>query len=391
MVSALRDAGALALAPRRARLDALTGIRPLASLAVFFFHFGRPLLAGQPSWLRSLLGSGFVAVSFFYVLSGFVLTLGQRRQLLDGALDARRFVTRRISRLVPTAWLALALLLPLALHAPWGRATGAFPSASSSSLLLTGLLHLLLLQAWAPSLALTWNLPAWSVSVELAFYLAFPRLAGALTSRSRRTRWIALGAAWAAGLALALGYHALAPDGGAIGPDSDAPGIDLLKFFPLARLPEFAFGVALGTLAPSSGSWRCPRALGPAALAVVAVVLSQAHRLPYALLHNALLLPAFGAILVAVASARGLVARVLSSAPLVRLGRAGYAFYLLQMPLMYLVLALTDAGLVRWSGAGFFVRFLLLVLVAALVVQRFVEAPLQRRLQSWLEGAGAKG
>src|SRR5262249_42785079 len=142
---------------------------PFASFAVFFFHFGRPLVTGAPAPLRAIASSGFVAVSFFYVLSGFVLTLASRRALTAGTLHRRRFFVRRAARVIPTALLALALLLPLALHPAWGRATGAFP-AGGPSVALTGILHVLLLQAWIPSLTLTWNLPAWSVSVELAFY-----------------------------------------------------------------------------------------------------------------------------------------------------------------------------------------------------------------------------
>jgi peptidoglycan/LPS O-acetylase OafA/YrhL len=381
----MRSIDSASPAPRSAaprRLDALTGIRPFASFAVFFFHFGRPLVAGAPPWLRSLTGSGFVAVSFFYVLSGFVLTLGHRAQFADGRFDGRRFFLRRAARLLPAAWLALALLVPLALHRAWGEATGAFPAGTP--LVLPFLLHLGLVQAWLPPLALRWNLPAWSVSVELAFYLVFPLMARALFAASRRARIVTLAAAWAASLALTLAYVLYRPDGVDVGPDSEAFFLDALKFWPPARLPEFVFGVALGALYTPGG--RCPRALAPLSLASLVAILAAAHRLPYPLLHNALLLPVFGGLLVATAAAHGVVARALSWRPLVALGRTGYAFYIVQMPLMHLVLLGNQAGLPAWSGAGFFVRFLVLVLAVALLVRRFVEAPLQPRLEAWLVG-----
>jgi peptidoglycan/LPS O-acetylase OafA/YrhL len=242
-------------------------------------------------------------------------------------------------------------------------------------------LHASFLQAWIPSLALTWNLPAWSVSVELAFYFVFPAIARALLRGSPRARIAALIGAWAASLAISVGYTLLQPDHRAVGPDTAAPFLDALKFWPPARLPEFVFGVALGTLYRSS--WRVPRALGPLAVATLAVALA-AHRVPYPVLHNSLLLPAFGAILVAVAAARGPLRRALSCAPLVQLGRSGYAIYILQMPLMYLVLLATHAGAVEWHGAGFMVRFTILVVATAVLVQRFVERPLQPRLEAWL-------
>jgi peptidoglycan/LPS O-acetylase OafA/YrhL len=362
------------------RLDALTGIRPFASFAVFFFHFGRPLVAAAPGPLRAAASSGFVAVSFFYVLSGFVLTIGTRRQLLDGGFVHRRFLARRVARVLPAAFVALVLLAPLALYAPWGRATGAFP-ADGPNPWLTLLLHATFLEAWFPSLALTWNLPAWSVSVELAFYLVFPLLARQLLSRSPRVRWTVAGLAWLASLTLTIAYVLVNPDGRVIGPDSEAFFINALKFWPPARLPELLFGVALGAL--YSSSWRVPRWLGPVALAFI-VVVPATQLVPYPVLHNAALLPAFGALLIAVAAARGRVARALSHPLLVQLGRSGYAIYILQMPLMYVVMLATSAGLIDWRGATFFACFATLVLVVALAVRRWVETPLQARLERLL-------
>jgi peptidoglycan/LPS O-acetylase OafA/YrhL len=363
-----------------ARSDALTGIRPFASFAVFFFHFGRPLVAAAPRPLRDLAGSGFVAVSFFYVLSGFVLTLAYRDQARDGRFASRRFFARRLARVWPAALFALLMLLPLFVHRPWGRATGAFPDGGPSPL-VTGLLHLTLLQAWLPSLALSWNLPAWSVSVELAFYVVFPWLLRALLVRSSRARLTLLVLAWLSSLALPLAYVIVQPDGVVAGPDTAAPWLDALKFWPPARLPELVFGVALASL--YSPSWRVPRATG--LLALVAIALACASgRVPYPLLHNGALLPAFGALLVAVAHARGATARLLSQRWLVALGRCGYAIYIVQMPLMHWVLTATRYGLIDWRGGTFFACFGALVLATAIGVHQLVERPLQPRLERLL-------
>jgi peptidoglycan/LPS O-acetylase OafA/YrhL len=369
-----------ARAPSPARLDALTGIRPFASFAVFFFHFGRPLVAGAPAPLRAAASSGFVAVSFFYVLSGFVLTLGTRRQFADGSFTHGRFLARRIARVVPAAFLALALISPLALHAAWGQATGAFP-VDGPNRWLTLLLHATFLEAWFPSLALTWNLPAWSVSVELAFYLVFPLIARFVLLRPPRVRLTVAALAWIASLGITLAYVLLDPDQRAIGPDSEARFINALKFWPPARLPEFVFGVALGAL--YSQTWRVPRWLGPLALGLI-VAVPASRLVPYPILHNAALMPAFGALLIAVAAARGRIAHALSHPLLVHLGRSGYAIYILQMPLMYLVMLATSAGIIDWRGASFFFFFGTLCLATALVARRLVETPLQTRLETLL-------
>ncbi len=350
------------------RIDALTGLRPFASFYVFFFHFGRPLTATWPAWLRSLAGSGYVGVSFFYVLSGFVLALSYGARIASGQFSHRRFLARRLSRLGPAYLFALALLLPLALRSDGGVRTSA----------LGGVLQVVMLQAWWPPVALSWNLPAWSVSVELALYLTLPALIRVLARASIRQRVGALALAWIASLVIAGGYAWLAPDG-AVGPDSDAFWLGFVKFWPPARLPELAFGVTLGLLYERDR--RAPAWLGPVALAAIVALLAIAERLPFALVHNALLVPCFGALVWSVASARGIVARLLGARPLYRLGRASYAVYILQMPLMYLVLA----AKLPLAGARFVVVFAALVYGAGLAFHFLVEQRLFARPRRGIE------
>ena len=66
------------------RLAALTGLRFVAALGVLLLHQGRPLLAGAPAWAEAIRAGGYVWVSLFYVLSGFVLGRAHPAPL-DGA------------------------------------------------------------------------------------------------------------------------------------------------------------------------------------------------------------------------------------------------------------------------------------------------------------------
>src|ERR1700710_2004563 len=81
-------AGQAPVAAHRPRLPSLTGLRFLAALFVFGFHitlsasptppnhpinpFANPRLATDLEWLFGK--AGYLGVSFFFVLSGFVLT-----------------------------------------------------------------------------------------------------------------------------------------------------------------------------------------------------------------------------------------------------------------------------------------------------------------------------
>src|SRR5262249_2877162 len=154
------------------------------------------------------------------VLSGFVLAMSYGPRIARGDFSHRRFLARRLSRLLPAYLVALALLVPLAMR----------PELGVRASVPGGILQLLMLQAGWPPLALTWNLPAWSISVELALYLALPWLVRAIVRLSPRGRVIVLAVAWAASLALTGVYSALRPDG-AVGPDTNALFIDFVKFW----------------------------------------------------------------------------------------------------------------------------------------------------------------
>ena len=381
------------MALRPTALPALTGIRPFASLLVFGFHFCRPVVSDGPAWLRSLVGAGFVAVSFFFVLSGFILAVSHRERLLDQrhALDRRRFLLRRVARIYPAYLFALVLLLPFALYTPWGASTGAFPPAAAGSKLGAGLLHLTMTQAWWPPLTLSWNLPGWSVSVEIGCYLAFLLLAGRIARCARRERWLLAGGLWLTSLALTIAYTQLAPEAATVDADTSAPFINFVKLWPPCRVPEFLFGVTLGLLwadrtdlGDRSGR-AAPRGSGVVALGALLLALTHARALPYAVLHNALLLPVFGALLWAVACARGRVARLLGSAPMVAVGKSTYGLYILQMPLMYWLLLASQKAGVSLGGMRFLAVFVPLVIALTFLVRVTVERHGRRLLTGWLE------
>ena len=71
-----------------ARLDALTGLRCFAAINIVLFHFSNPLWFG---WLAPVVNAGYVSVSYFILLSGFVLGYNYNARARAGELDRRRF------------------------------------------------------------------------------------------------------------------------------------------------------------------------------------------------------------------------------------------------------------------------------------------------------------
>jgi peptidoglycan/LPS O-acetylase OafA/YrhL len=119
------------------------------------------------------LGNGYLAVGFFFMLSGFVLAHAHFKQLADGTFEYAHFLKRRFSRIYPLHFLVtvaygslylLTLRLGIAINNPENFTWSAF---FSNVFLLRGL-NLIG--------RLTFNGPAWYVSSQWHLYLLFPLL-----------------------------------------------------------------------------------------------------------------------------------------------------------------------------------------------------------------------
>ena len=380
-------------AGKPARVGALTGARALAGVYILLLHFGAPLFAHAPAPLETLRQAGYVATSFFLLLSGFVLTFVYGPRLVDGRLDTRGFFAQRIARLYPSYALALVAMLPLALVHGWGDATAAFGDASVKAKLATGVAHATMLHAWVPRLVTSWNVPDWCVSVEMFFYVTFPLVAPALLRLSPRRLVAVFAAAWATSLALSVGYTLARPDGFVADAASQGFFINLYKFCPLVRWPEFVCGVALGALYQRLPAGRRGERLAtPLLVAVVAVggaVLLASRHIPYTLLHDGTLVPLYAALVWSLSCGRGPLHRALAWRPLTTLGNAGYTLYVLQVPVSMWLLLATGRTAADLHAPLFAAGFVALMLPLAVVVQRVFEQPAQAWLRAFLDGKRA--
>lgn len=142
------------------RIDSLTSLRAFAAAALLYFHQMRIVVPvdSNPSFA--------LGVSFFFVLSGFILYVNY------GAIPqdrVRRFALARFARLYPVH-IATFLIFAL-IFAPT-----IFLQSDFYGLLA---INAALIHAWIPKVYynLSMNTVSWSVSTELGFYLAFPFLA----------------------------------------------------------------------------------------------------------------------------------------------------------------------------------------------------------------------
>ncbi len=153
-----------AAAPRKTRLDGLQWGRALAALLVVACHAIVHPLPDLPAFAVYL---GDVGVSIFFVISGFIMVTTTGR----GGFDPWLFIRRRIVRVVPLYYLALAVVVGFALFLPSLMKSTQFD-----------LPHLLFSMAFIPTYAPDTGaiLPlyklGWTLNFEMFFYAVFAAL-----------------------------------------------------------------------------------------------------------------------------------------------------------------------------------------------------------------------
>ncbi|MFF8313459.1 acyltransferase family protein [Streptomyces lydicus] len=303
--------------PSNPNLRSLTGLRFVAMLPVFLTHaaFEGVFSDAKASWgfLDAMGNTGYVAVSFFFVLSGFVITWSYRP-----TDTPRKFWRRRFFRVFPNhlATYVLALVLITSV----GLSVGLLPSVT----------QLFLVQSWVPDPAFTdtGNSVSWSLAVDVVFYALFPVLLVLVNKIAPARLWYWVGAAVVGVAAVpAIALTAL-PDT----PQMPLGGVSVSQywfayFFPLFRLLECLLGMLMARIV-LSGKWiRLP--VLPAALLVVAAYWA-AQQVPYLFRLSAVtVLPVAlltAACAVADADGRG---TPFSGKVMVWFGELSFAFYLL--------------------------------------------------------------
>jgi peptidoglycan/LPS O-acetylase OafA/YrhL len=365
--------------PLRPKIPALTSLRFFAALHVLLFHTRAMGAVFGPLWFQRLSSIGYTGVSLFFVLSGFILVYTYSGR----SVTPQKFWSARFARVYPAYAFALLLTLPIFLYSvthfrEMGLPFGAFQASHAK---IAAGLEILLLQSWVPPAALSWNAVGWSLSVEAFFYLLFPFLLTRFERLSKTQLFFTIALCWIVSNAISGSYVWFRPDG-VVNPDANVytSWMNLVKFFPLARLPEFLMGMSAGILFLRSS--RSPRLAAPLVLGgaiAVALVSAFSNRLPYAVIHTALLSPAFVAIVYGIAL-RPKWATILEFKLPVLLGDSSYSMYLIHASFVF-PLFHTSTGTVRNANFSGLALCLGIVLLFSMLIYRFIEEPARRKLR----------
>lgn len=357
---------------------ALDGLRALALVGIVAYHAGIDLLPG-----------GFLGVSSFFTLSGFLITtLLLQEQRGAGRIDLMAFWGRRMRRLLPALLVVVAVV---------GLTTPLWADSSQVARLgADGVASIFYVANWwfiaeGDSYGALFQSPSplrhvWSLAVEEQFYFLFPPVFVALLAVARH-RFLLPAVALATAAAAVL--PAVLHDAGR--------SVDRLYFGTDTRLAELMVGVLLATWWSRSGA-RTPRSstgltvAGVASLAALGWMWATAGATDTWLYRGGFTLHAglTAVVIMAALAEGGPIRRAFSIRPAVRLGVLSYGAYLIHWPIVL--------WLQQTTGVGPYLRFglvLALTIPLAALSYRFVEQPVrqlapdQRRRSLALFPAGA--
>lgn len=227
----------------------LTSVRFFAAFIVVCYHYKKELTPHLPTVLGNIVNHGYVGVSFFFLLSGFILGANYYQRMLDRQVSKRDFWWARFSRIYPVYLLSILIFLPRFLLPV---ASDPFPEQAiyaHAHPIQTVSVSLFLLQTFATPAGSFLNSPTWSISTEVFFYLFLPFLIPAISKI--RSNWLfqsIVGLFLLAGVGPYL-YHGhifsegLSRLGVDYNRDLDNYLNQLVRMSFLTRLPEFLIGV----------------------------------------------------------------------------------------------------------------------------------------------------
>lgn len=392
------EAKSSAVRQDRPALPSLTGARWWAAFAVFVLHalVFLPVYPFQKSEMFRQIHAaipmqlGAAGVTFFFVLSGFIIYWSVRP-----GMSVRAFYRRRVLKIYPTHLLAAVAFMVVA-SVPLSRVIVWVP-------------NLFLVHTWVPKWTTLGglNVPSWSLAAEVLFYACFPLVLPLIQRIPTRHLLLASGLLFLGIAALHTGYFLWAdgPKGIAnafaprLVPGNTSPYYELhaspawfvqpnipvspsywLSYtFPLSRLPEFFLGVLAARMV-LEGRWRNTSLTLP--LLSLAAAYAATWVVPVNYKMSVLLLVPMTAVVATMATRDLAGIRGLNAHPrMVWLGNVSFAFYLIQFPVMVVItrylIGGKEFGILGW--AGFALLSLVVATTIAAALYHWIDLPIMRR------------
>jgi len=339
----------------KTNIDSLTATRAFAALLVVAFHFAH--VHTGISYIDRFFKNGNLAVSYFFVLSGYIMYLSYT----DNYRSYKNFIQRRIARILPLYWIALIMSTMLVIYSiiiglpPNYNLTYAFLSNATFT------------QVCIDKYIFTLNTPGWSLCVEMSFYLLFPFLLQFQKSRNKLFIWFTV----IIYLASAIIHQLLADIFLKTG------RLEAIGYYkPYLHFNQFLIGMLAAQL--FNKSVKNYSFLPVISLSVILLFMCTDFGISA---HDGLLAPVFALFIGSIAASDPSFLKI---RPLIFLGEISYGIYILQRP----VHNYFDLIYFKFSNnqtVGFIIYVFLLIAISALFYY-IVEIPGKR----WINNLGNK-
>ena len=355
----------------RAEIKALTSLRGLAAMAVVLQHFCATAQLNASGWIPSIVPHGYMAVDFFFILSGFIMCYTYLAGFETLGLRAYGpFLWKRVARIFPLGIAVTVLIVICGQLASIVDLTWLFYTVKGDGGLGTMIaINLLHLQGFLPDYSL--NDPSWSVSVELGAYLLFPIL---IYLMFRATQWVTL-IYTVIGIGILLRLSSFDPAGGMAyrWPPYDFARCVIEFGFGMLVYRAYASTSRLHVVGDDRWTWVI------AGLAVAALVARS----------DLAAVAVFPFLVLAFALNQGRAGRVLSHSWLHYLGVISFSIYLVHNmfrgPEIWLARYFHPAPLPPWMALSFAVVASLSILPIAALAYHGIERPGRNALNSMVK------
>lgn len=329
---------------RKPQLNALTSARFFAAIYVVFIHYiakigGHPPAAFRET-ARIVAGTGPIPVSFFFVLSGFILSYNYVSPGIKIWVSNADFWRARFVRVYPIYLIAFLLFLPFAVT----KAMSIEGTALTRVGFLLGVacINLFMLQSWTP-FAVFWNAPAWSLSVEALFYALFPFLAPFVFRRKLTSNLLFTAGMWILSL---IGVFV-----------SERNRAKSLHWFfnsdyhPLIWIVTFLIGIVTAQVFLQNRSSRFEgESIAPLVVIGASLTILWVSPLGFAPYLPLAMAPLLGVTIYALSIDTGRLYDFLSRRSMQLLGKASYSLYLIHVPLWNYLIPVSNHVFLKLTG-----------------------------------------
>lgn len=345
-------------------IKGLTSLRFFAALAVVVMHFliEFPIVTSG----EGLVGRLYLAVDFFFILSGFILTHTYVASIEAGTFSPYNFYIKRLARIYPVHFVTF-LAAALATCATIFFLGVFYDRGDSFACFLRGVL---LIHAWGFNNDLCFNGPSWSISAEWFAYLLFPLLVPEILRRG-------------AGLSAILSVILLTALCYLLYISGAKPFTQLTTIGILRIVPEFTLGAALYLIGrKTSLKYASGKSLAAVILAIFLFLVSH--------VPDAFIVLLFAAVIVIVAEqARNNTPSILNKPLLIYWGEASYSLYMIHLVLwkamvVPVLMRENDGSKIfdHWFWIAWLIAFLLCFVFASLSY-KFIESPARSKIKQY--------